>query len=84
MHRQVINAVLQYANPDFIMHTGDLVADGWDSSLWPTFFDAERELLRKAPIFAAPGNHERNAKNYYDFMSARPITRSNGAARISP
>ena len=72
VHRRVINAVLQYANPDFIMHTGDLVADGWDSSLWPIFFDAERELLRKAAIFAAPGNHERNARNYYDFMSARP------------
>jgi len=72
VHRRVINAILKYADPDFIMHTGDLVADGWDSSLWPIFFDIEGALLRKAAIFATPGNHERNARNYYDFMNAQP------------
>jgi len=72
VHRSVINAILKYADPDFIMHTGDLVADGWDSSLWPIFFDIEGALLRKAAIFATPGNHERNARNYYDFMNAQP------------
>ena len=54
------------------MHTGDLVAEGSDASLWPIFFDAERELLRKAAFFPALGNHERNAKNYFDFMDAKP------------
>lgn len=72
VHRSVINAILKYASPDFIMHTGDLVADGWDASLWPIFFDVERELLRKAAIFPALGNHERNARNYYDYMDAKP------------
>jgi hypothetical protein len=71
VHRAVISAVLKYAHPDFIMHTGDLVAEGSDTSLWPIFFDVERELLRVAPIFPALGNHERNARNYYDFMDAQ-------------
>jgi hypothetical protein len=72
VHRSVIAGVLKYASPDFIMHTGDLCADGADTSLWPIFFDAERELLRKAAIYPALGNHEHNAKNYYDYMDAVP------------
>jgi 3',5'-cyclic AMP phosphodiesterase CpdA len=72
VHRSVIKGVLKYADPDFVMHTGDLVENGSDTTLWPIFFDAERELLRKAAIFPALGNHERHAKNYYDYMSAKP------------
>jgi 3',5'-cyclic AMP phosphodiesterase CpdA len=72
VHRSVIQGVLRSADPDFVMHTGDLVENGSDSSLWPIFFDAERELLRKAPIFTALGNHERHAKNYFEFMDAKP------------
>lgn len=72
VHRSVINGVLKYADPDFVMHTGDLVENGSDTSLWPIFFDAERELLRKAAIFPALGNHERHARNYDDYMDAKP------------
>ena len=72
VHRTVIDGLLKKANPDFVMHTGDLVADGNDNSLWPVFFDIERELLRKTVFFPALGNHERNARNYYDFMGPHP------------
>jgi acid phosphatase type 7 len=72
VHRSVIAAILRLANPDFVMHTGDLVADGYDSSLWPIFFDAERELLRKAAFFPSLGNHERDAGNYFDLLNAKP------------
>jgi 3',5'-cyclic AMP phosphodiesterase CpdA len=72
VHRIVVNGILKYANPDFIVHTGDLVEDGSDSSLWPIFFDAERELLRKTAFFPVPGNHERNSGTYYEFMNAKP------------
>ena len=72
VHRSVVNAILKYADPDFVVNTGDLVADGRDTSLWPVFFDIERELLRKAAFFPILGNHENNAKNFYDFLDARP------------
>lgn len=68
VHRKVIQAVLQYAHPDFVLHTGDLVADGADPALWPTFFDIERDLLRQTAFFPSLGNHERNARNYYDLL----------------
>jgi 3',5'-cyclic AMP phosphodiesterase CpdA len=73
VHRTVIQGILKNAQPDFVMHTGDLVAEGSDASLWPIFFDAERELLRHAAFFPTLGNHERDAKNYFDFMDARPF-----------
>ena len=70
-HRSVIAGILKHAEPDFIMHTGDLVADGNDSSLWPVFFEIEGQLLRKAAFFPALGNHERNASNYYGYMDGK-------------
>jgi len=72
VHRRVIAAILRDAQPDFILHTGDLVADGNDPALWPIFFDAERELLRNAAFFPALGNHERDSNNYFDFLNAKP------------
>jgi predicted phosphodiesterase len=72
VHRAVIQGVLRAANPEFVVDTGDLVENGNDTSLWPIYFDAERELLRKSPIFPVLGNHDRHSKNYFDFMDARP------------
>jgi Calcineurin-like phosphoesterase len=72
VHRSVIAGILKYAQPDFAMHTGDLVANGGDASQWPIFFDVERELLRKTAFFPAVGNHEGNARNYFDFTDAQP------------
>jgi predicted phosphodiesterase len=71
VHKTVVEAILKYAAPDFLIHTGDLVAEGADTSLWPIFFNIERELLRKTALFPALGNHEANAKNYFDFLNAR-------------
>ena len=68
VHRQVIGAVLKHTSPDLILHTGDLVANGADASLWPIFFDVERDLLRKVAFFPALGNHERNDRSFYDFF----------------
>jgi hypothetical protein len=68
MHRRVIEAVVKQGIPDFVVHTGDLVADGNDSSLWPVFFDIERDLLRQTAFFPSLGNHERNSRDYYEFF----------------
>src|SRR5262249_37605910 len=83
VHRNVIAGILKSAHPDFIMHTGDLVENGTDNSLWPIYFDAERELLRRAAIFPSLGNHERHAGNYFEFMQAKPYYSFNwGAAHF--
>ena len=43
---------------DFLINTGDLVADGRIGSLWERFFGIEDRLLRDHCMFTAIGNHE--------------------------
>jgi hypothetical protein len=72
VHRTVIAAVLEHSHPDFVVHTGDLVADGADPALWPIFFDIEHDLLRTAAFYPALGNHERHSRDYSEFLQAAP------------
>jgi predicted phosphodiesterase len=67
LHRRIVQAISK-TEPDFVIHTGDLVTDGYDSSQWPVFFDIEREMLRKTVFFPVLGNHERNNARFYDFF----------------
>jgi 3',5'-cyclic AMP phosphodiesterase CpdA len=70
VHKRVVKAIIQAA-PDFVLHTGDLVADGEDTALWTVFFSIEKELLNKAAFFPVPGNHERGSRLYYDAFDQR-------------
>jgi phosphodiesterase/alkaline phosphatase D-like protein len=84
VHRRVVNALVAHGIPDFIVHTGDLVADGNDSSMWPVFFDIERTLLRQTAFFPSLGKHERNSRDYYEFFRVdTPTIPSTGATRTS-
>jgi acid phosphatase type 7 len=60
VHRRVMTELLKHGIPDFVLQTGDMVVDGEDSSLWPVFFDIEKDLLRQTVFFPSLGNHERN------------------------
>ena len=60
--------ILEGQCPDFALHTGDLVENEADQSLWPIFFDIEHELLRNIAFFPSLGNHERNDKQFYEFF----------------
>src|ERR1035438_9150037 len=71
VHRRVMAALLKNGVPDLVLHSGDLVENGKDSSLWATFFDIERDLLRQTSFFPSLGNHERNAQEFYDFFQTR-------------
>jgi predicted phosphodiesterase len=70
VHQRVVNSIVEKTQPDFVIHTGDLVADGADTALWPIFFAIEKELLRKAAFFPVLGNHERNDRQYHDFFDS--------------
>jgi 3',5'-cyclic AMP phosphodiesterase CpdA len=43
---------------DFIVHTGDLVADGRREDHWQRFFTIERDVLRNTAWVPVVGNHE--------------------------
>ncbi len=74
---------------DFLVQTGDMVADGGSAKNWQTFFDIERSLLRERPLLAAIGNHELyddaaggNFARYFGFSDATGSTRPYGTVRI--
>jgi 3',5'-cyclic AMP phosphodiesterase CpdA len=64
-HRQVVSSILSLA-PDLVLHTGDFVADGRVPAQWTEFFSIEHDLLKQAPLYGTPGNHERNSRLYFD------------------
>ena len=68
VHRRVVETLLKHGIPDFVVQTGDMVADGFDSALWPVFFDIEHDLLRQTAFFPALGNHERNTPEFGEFF----------------
>ena len=70
LHRKIIQAVSK-TDPDFAIHTGDLVYDGYETAQWPVFFDIERDLLRKTVFFPVLGNHERNNFRFYEFFDVK-------------
>ena len=55
--------------PNFLVHPGDLVSTGTDDSHWTQhFFASMKPLISRVPFYPVLGNHEMNARNYYDYM----------------
>ena len=68
-HKKIARKILK-AKPDFIMHVGDLVNNGKKDYQWESqFFEPLHDVINHIPIFTALGNHEANAKNYFDLFS---------------
>jgi len=56
--------------PNFLLHPGDLVVTGSVKEQWVSqFFSSMKPLLERVPLFPVLGNHEGDAKLYYDYMS---------------
>lgn len=64
-HKRVINSVMTYTYPEFLILSGDLVMDGRRKDDWVSFFEVEREILRNTPIYASRGNNEEYGKKYF-------------------
>lgn len=55
--------------PSFLIHPGDLVGTGTNDLHWTEqFFPAMAPLIGRVPIYPVLGNHEVNARNYYDYF----------------
>lgn len=56
--------------PSFTVIAGDLVTTGSDTSHWTGhFFPNMRPLIEHAPMVTVLGNHEQDAKQYYDYLA---------------
>ncbi len=66
-----IAAGMLAAQPDFALIVGDLVGCGWIKDQWTNdFFGSMRPLLSYVPLLPVLGNHDRNARLYYDHFFA--------------
>ena len=64
IHADLARWFKQY-NPDFILHTGDLVAKGKQYDTWgKEFFAPLASVIDEIPLLAAIGNHEDDGVNY--------------------
>jgi acid phosphatase type 7 len=56
--------------PSFLLHPGDLVSTGGVKEQWLShFFSSMKPLLERVALFPVLGNHEQDARFYYDYMS---------------
>ena len=66
-HQAVVDRIVAMG-PDFAVHTGDLVENGWRVEQWDRFFEIEQELMAQIPFFPAFGNHEGSSPFYFDLF----------------
>ncbi|HEY4015875.1 MAG TPA: metallophosphoesterase [Polyangiaceae bacterium] len=86
-HAAVVHAIA--ASPsDFLVNTGDLVADGGLAEDWRSFFRIEAPLLRDRALFVSIGNHElyddragANFARYFGFARPGEVARTYGTVR---
>ena len=87
-HASVVRAMAA-APSDFLVNTGDMVADGASAANWQTFFDIEKPLLHERALFPAIGNHElyddaagTNFARYFGFPDESGVMRPYGTVRF--
>jgi len=67
-HALVASHFKRYS-PDFILHTGDLVADGRRYELWGReFFGPLNHVIDEVPMLPSIGNHEQDGSNYLFYL----------------
>ena len=66
-HTAVVQRILAF-QPDFVVQTGDLVADGTVEPQWDVFFKTVAPLIRNTAYFPALGNHERQGAPYFRYF----------------
>ncbi len=87
-HASVVHAMVSVPS-DFLVNTGDMVADGASAENWQKFFDIEQPLLRERTLVPAIGNHElyddasgTNFARYFGFVDDSGAERPYGTMRF--
>jgi predicted phosphodiesterase len=67
---KVLSDMMWLQRPNFILVAGDLVDTGPNKRQWTDeFFPGMQPLVSRVAFFPVLGNHEQNARHYYDYMS---------------
>jgi predicted phosphodiesterase len=66
---EAVGARFKRHSPDFILHTGDLVAAGKRYDLWSKeFFGPLANVIDEVPVLPTIGNHEEDGSNYLHYV----------------
>ena len=64
-----VAALFRRYSPEFILHSGDLVAKGTEHERWATeFFDPLKGVIDEVPMLPSIGNHEQDGVNYLAYF----------------
>jgi predicted phosphodiesterase len=67
---KILSDMLWMQRPNFVIIAGDLVDTGPNKRQWTDeFFPGMNPLASRVAFFPVLGNHEQNARHYYDYMS---------------
>jgi hypothetical protein len=69
-HLAVVNQIVEL-DPYFVLHTGDVVANGFSESDWAVYFAtvcSSATCAQGIPFYYAIGNHENESPLYYDYL----------------
>jgi len=64
---RILNLIKQKEKADFIIHTGDMVNDGYNESQWNQYFNWLKSVATIFTMMTVPGNHEHEAPQYYRY-----------------
>ncbi len=56
-HQRIVRR-MRDEDADFVLHTGDMLADGAEPADWQEFFEMSGPLFAELPVFPTLGNHE--------------------------
>jgi predicted phosphodiesterase len=70
-HRRIAEAI-EAEGPDFVLNTGDLVANSNEEE-WNDFFNIEYNLIRHTPTYPTIGNHEASSGGNARFAELFPM-----------
>ena len=76
-----VAALVEDWDPDLVVHTGDLAADGSDPTDWrDQWFAPAGDLMASYVIYAAMGNHEEDSDMFHEWLSRGSDSLLNGTA----
>jgi hypothetical protein len=67
VHAAVLKRMMKF-QPDFIIQTGDQVADGRNEAQWDEFWQIASKALSRSAYFPSLGNHEGHGAPYFRFF----------------
>lgn len=80
-----ISAQILKHQPRFVLHSGDLIADGRVDALWDeSFWIPARDMVATVPFYPIMGNHEQDVELFDHVFALEKVGQRNWTQQIGP